>query len=190
MQPLGRYRFRATAPATLADVPHIIDTSPFLTQVRYEFPDVTPDELWDVVSSARMWSWLPTVWGCRYPPGESIGVGTVRDYQMFVHHWLIFAQRERILRWEPGHRLSYTADDATLPIFGTWYEDYRVEEGRHGGSVLNWTMAVRIRFLGAIPLRWVSPVFARIFRFGLRGVRREVNMGIHAPERMIEPRHH
>lgn len=173
MQPLAAVRFRATSPVTIEDAPDFIERAPFRTDVVYDFPTIEPDSLWAIISSDRMWSWLPTVWGCRYPDLEVVGVGTVRDFQMFVHHWLIYAQREQILVWEPGHRLSYTATDATLPFFGTWFEDYRVESRPGGGSRLRWTMAIQVRFLGRLPLRWLAPLFRLIFRFGLRGVLRE-----------------
>lgn len=185
MQPLARLRFRATKPvATAQEGPDFLEVAPFRTRVVYDFPDYSPDELWAVASGARMWSWLPTVWGCRYPDGEEVGPGTVRDFQMYLHHWLIYAQREKILVWEPGVRLMYTATDATLPFFGTWCEEYRVES-RAGGSRLVWTMGVRVRFLEWMPMRWLTPVMQAVFRFGLRGLHREVGDGIHATERTV-----
>ncbi|GED96651.1 SRPBCC family protein [Gordonia crocea] len=181
MQPLARFRFRATAPVTLESAAEAIDTAPFCTHVVYDFPDIDPDDLWSIVSSDRMWSWLPFVWGCRYPDdGAEVAVGTVRDFQMFLHHWLIYAQREQILVWEPSARLAYTATDATLPFFGTWFEDYRISARPAGGSRLSWTMAVHVRFLGRLPLRWTAPLFQAIFRFGLRGLPREHRNGLTA----------
>ncbi|GAB08470.1 hypothetical protein GOARA_012_00200 [Gordonia araii NBRC 100433] len=178
MQPLAKFRFRATGPVTIDEAPAFAERAPFRTDVVYDFPTIDPDALWRIISSDRMWSWLPTVWGCRYPDGEEIGPGTVRDFQMFVHHWLVYAQREQLLAWEPGRRIAYTATDATLPFFGTWFEDYRVEPRADGGSRLRWTMAVQVRFLGRLPLRWISPLFALIFRFGLRGLPREYRDGL------------
>lgn len=178
MQPLARLRFRATAPIRPDGIAEFLDEAPFRTHVVYDFPQFSVEQLWGAVSSDRMWSWLPTVWGCRYPVDEEIKPGTVRDFQMFVHHWLIYAQREQILVWEPGHRLVYTATDATLPFFGSWCEQYAVEPLPSGGSRLRWTMGVKPRFIGWLPLRWLSPVFTRIFRFGLRGLVREIGTGL------------
>lgn len=176
MQPLAVVRFRATAPVTVEESESFFASAPFLTNVRYEFPDLTPEQLWNVISSARMWSWLPTVWGCRYPEGARPEPGVVRDFQMYLHHWLVYAQREQIIHVEPGRRMMYTAVDATLPFFGTWLEDYRVEPVG-AGSRLVWRMGVRPRFIGGLPLRWVSVLLTPVFRFGLRGVRREVGDG-------------
>ncbi|MEO9329735.1 SRPBCC family protein [Gordonia aurantiaca] len=178
MQPLARFRFAATRPITADEVPDFLIEAPFRTHVVYDFPDLDTGELWKVVSSDRMWSWLPTVWGCRYPPGDPIGPGTVRDFQMYIHHWLIYAQRERILVWEAGERLVYTATDATLPFFGTWCEEYIVEPRAGGGSRLRWTMGVRVRFLGNVTLRFLTRPMQAVFRFGLRGLPRESGMGL------------
>lgn len=176
MQPLALVRFGATDPVEIDDAEAFFASAPFLTNIRYDFPDLSVEQLWSVVSSARMWSWLPMVWGCRYPEGEGPEAGVVRDFQMYLHHWLIYAQRERILHVEPGRRMMYTAVDATLPFFGTWLEDYRVEKVG-SGSRLVWRMGVRVRFLGWLPMRWVSALLTPVFRFGLRGVRREVGDG-------------
>lgn len=178
MQPFAKFRFRATAPVlAVDDADGVFESVPFRVRIRYRFPDLPGDRLWEVISSPRMWSWLPTVWGCRYPDDVAPGVGVVRDYQMYVHHWLIYAQRERIIAWEPGRRLMYTATDATLPFFGTWLEEYRIEPDG-AGSALVWTMGVRPRFVGGLPLRWLALLLTPVLRFGLRGIRREVGDGL------------
>ncbi|SLH49154.1 Polyketide cyclase / dehydrase and lipid transport [Mycobacteroides abscessus subsp. abscessus] len=131
--------------------------------------------MWDVVASDRMWSWLPTVWGCRYPTAPTREPGVVRDFQMFLHHWLIFAQHEKILHWEEGSSLVYTAVDATLPVFGSWCERYAVVPIDGGARTrLEWTLAVRPRYVGWLPARWVALALRPIFRFGLRGLLREL----------------
>ena len=178
MQPFARLRFAATAPVTADTATDFLRTAPFRTHVDYDFPDIELPDLWSVVSSDRMWSWLPTVWGCRYPDVDAVEPGVIRDFQMYVHHWLVYAQREQILIWEPNERLVYTATDATLPFFGTWCEQYRVEPRPGGGSRLRWTMGVRVRFLGWLPQRWLTPIMQQVFRFGLRGVRREYGTGL------------
>lgn len=186
MQPFARFRFAATRPVTEHEAPEFLDSAPFRTHVVYDYPDIDAATLWETISSDRMWSWLPTVWGCRYPAGEAPTPGTVRDFQMYVHHWMIYAQREKILVWEPGQRLVYTAVDATLPFFGTWCEQYTVHPLPGGGSRLSWTMGVRLRFIGALPQRWLSPLMRAVFRFGLRGLRREIGEGLGgAPETLI-----
>ncbi|MFW0792016.1 SRPBCC family protein [Gordonia sp. CPCC 205333] len=185
MQPFARFRFRATDPVYDEGIESFLNSSPFRTHIVYDYPRISADDLWQVVSSDRMWSWLPSVWGCRYPVGEEVAPGTVRDFQMFVHHWLIYAQREKILVWEPGSRLVYTATDATLPFFGTWCEQYVVEPLPSGGSQLTWTMGVKPRFIGWLPMRWLTPVMSRVFRFGLRGLVREVGTGIDGTERVV-----
>ena len=148
--------------------------APFLSYIEYDY-DATPEEVWPVISGPRMWSWLPTVWGCRYPEGEEVGPGTVRDFQMFLHHWLIFAQHERILHWEKGSHLVYTAVDATLPVFGSWCERYAIEPIDGGTRTrLRWTLAVKPRYIGWLPAKWFAVALNPILRFGLRALVREL----------------
>lgn len=150
------------------------DTAPFLSHIEYDYA-ATPEEVWPVISGDRMWSWLPTVWGCRYPEGAEIGPGTVRDFQMFLHHWLVYAQHERILHWDKGSELIYTAVDATLPFFGSWCERYAITPLDGGaGTRLHWTLAVRPRYLGRLPAKWVAVILNPFFRFGLRALVREL----------------
>lgn len=165
-------RFKAV-PITAEGHTDFFDTAPFLSHIDYDY-DCSVEDLWSVVSSDRMWSWLPTVWGCRYPAGE-IRPGVVRDFQMFVWHWMVFAQHEKILIWEPGTRLVYTATDATLPVFGSWCEQYAVAPGPDGtGSRLSWTLAVKPRYIGWLPAKWVAAFLNPFFKFGLRGLVREL----------------
>lgn len=129
-----------------------------------------------------MWSWLPTVWGCRYPEDEVIGPGTVRDFQMFLHRWLVYAQHERILHWDKGSRIVYTATDATLPFFGSWCEEYRLEPLDGGTRTrLHWTLAVRPRYIGWLPAQWLAVALKPIFRFGLLALPRELPMRAAGP---------
>lgn len=150
------------------------DTAPFVSHIEYDY-DAPPGEVWSVISGDRMWSWLPTVWGCRYPANEQAGPGTVRDFQMFLHHWLIFAQHEKILHWDEGISLIYTAVDATLPVFGSWCERYAITPIDDGMRTrLTWTLAVRPRYIGWMPAGWVSILLNPLFKFGLRALVREL----------------
>lgn len=166
-----RFKAKAIEPGHYQE---FFDTAPFLSHISYDYA-ATPEEVWPVISGPRMWSWLPTVWGCRYPENEEIGPGTVRDFQMFGHHWLLYAQHEKILHWDQGSSLIYTAVDATLPFFGSWCERYAIEPIDNGaGTRLNWTLAVRPRYIGWLPAKWVAVALDPIFRFGLRALVREL----------------
>ncbi|OBK85363.1 MULTISPECIES: SRPBCC family protein [Mycolicibacter] len=155
-------------------------TAPVVTHVRRRFA-APPEQVWQVVASDRMWSWLPTVWGCRYPHGGQPEVGVVRDFQMYLHSWLVFAQHERITVFDPPSRtMRYTAVDATLPVFGSWCEQYRVEDADDPGhAILDWTLACAPRYLSAIPGarllgRPVAAVLEPVFHFGVGGLNREL----------------
>ncbi|MEV6562217.1 SRPBCC family protein [Nocardia sp. NPDC051756] len=168
-------RFKAS-PIDGDTYPVFFATAPFVSRLRFDY-DAPPDDVWSVISGPRMWSWLPTVWGCRYPDGETPGPGTVRDFQMYLDRWLIYAQHERILHWDKGSRIVYTATDATLPFFGSWCEEYSIESLDAGRRTrLNWTLAVRPRYLGRLPAQWVATLLKPAFRFELGALPRELPM--------------
>lgn len=159
-------------------------TAPFVAHNVRTYP-VPPRQLWDVVTSDRMWSWLPTVWGCRYPVDTPPAAGVVRDFQMYIHGWRLYAQHERVIELDAPNVMRYTATDATLPFFGSWCEEYRVipaDDGR--AATLDWTLACAPRYLSRIPgirtvIRPLALILNPIFQFGLRGLVRELPS--HAP---------
>lgn len=94
--------------------------------------------------------------GLPVPSATEPAPGVVRDFQMHIFKWLIFAQRERLLEFDPGQMtMCYTATDATLPVFGSWCEHYRVEPEGTTHATIDWTLACAPRYLRRIPgIRW------------------------------------
>lgn len=185
-------RFEAV-PIEIDGVEEFFRTAPFVAHNRRTY-SAPPQQVWDVVTGDRMWSWLPTVWGCRYPVNTAAGPGVVRDFQMYVHHWLIFAQHERVIALDSPQVMRYTAIDATLPVFGSWCEEYRVipeDDGQH--ATLDWTLACAPRYLTRIPgsrtvIRPLATVLRPILQFGLRGLERELpSRGPAAPASDLPP---
>ncbi|MEZ0362546.1 SRPBCC family protein [Mycobacterium sp. pUA109] len=170
-------RFDA-APITADHADAFFATAPFVTHVRRTFA-APPEHVWGVIADSRMWSWLPTVWGCRYPAATDPAAGVVRDFQMHIHKWLIYAQHEQIIEFDaPRMTMRYTATDATWPFFGSWCEEYRVEPAGAGATV-DWTLACAPRYLRRIPgigfaLRPLAAVMTPVFWFGLGGLEREL----------------
>lgn len=170
-------RFSAV-PIARDGVDEFFTTAPFVTRNTRTY-SVPPQQLWDVVTSDRMWSWLPTVWGCRYPVATAPAPGVVRDFQMYIHGWMVYAQHERVIELDAPHVMRYTATDATFPFFGSWCEEYRVlpaDDGR--AATLDWTLACAPRYLSRIPgnrlaIRPLGTILKPILQFGLRGLERE-----------------
>lgn len=176
---------RFDAEAITADgVEHFFATAPFVTRVRRTVA-APPEQVWQVIFGSRMWSWLPMVWGCRYPTATEPGTGVIRDFQMHVHKWLVFAQHEQLIEFDCSRMvMRYTATDATVPIFGSWCEQYRVERSGPHGSTIDWTLGCDPRYLRRLPgMRWalraLAAVMTPVFRFALVGVERE--LPCHAP---------
>ncbi|EFV13215.1 SRPBCC family protein [Segniliparus rugosus] len=172
----AKRRFQATEPVSAESYPEFVERAQYCVVSEAEYP-YSVEQVWGAISGERMWSWLPTCWGPRYPAGGG-APGVVRDWQMYVFDWLYYSQHERILHWEPLRKIAYTVDNATLPFFGSWLEEYLIEPTADGkGTRLRWTWAMKIRFIGWLPLRWLAPILRPIFEFALRGVIREIEGG-------------
>lgn len=160
--------------------------APFVSRIEVSF-DAPVQAVWDVIVGDRMWSWLPTVWGCRYPVGEVAAPSVVRDFRQNVLGWLIYAQHEKVITLEPCSQMVYTATDATLPFFGTWCERYAVTSVDAGNrTIVNWTLAVRPRYVGSIPAAWLSTLLRPILTFGLRRLASE--LPVRNSSQVITPR--
>jgi hypothetical protein len=127
-----------------------------------------PDQVWNLLRSDRMWTWYPFGSGVDYPSDER-RVGTVR--QMFVRA-VFWRQEEEFLRWDEGDRYTFYARKAVLPVFGTWAEDYQITETSDGGTRLRWTVAFAPRYLGRLPLRWLTPLARPVFRANIAPMKR------------------
>ncbi|PIB79734.1 SRPBCC family protein [Mycobacterium celatum] len=175
-------------PITAERADEFFETAPFVTYIQRSFA-APPEHVWGVIAGSRMWSWLPTVWGCRYPVATEPAAGVVRDFQMHVHKWLVFAQHEQLIEFDTTRMMMrYTAIDATLPVFGSWCEEYRVEPADNPEhATVKWTLACAPRYLRRIPgvrfaLRPTAAVLQPIFRIGLGGLERELPS--HAPPQL------
>lgn len=129
--------------------------------------NVPLDQVWAALDSDHAWSWLPFGCGVRYDePRRSVGMeremGTVSEPWRFL--WI---QRERFWRYEPPHRITYSAVAGTWPLLKLWAEDY-VLTPTPGGCTVHWTVAITPRFLSALPLRWLQPLLRVVFAWGFR----------------------
>ncbi|MFA4080667.1 SRPBCC family protein [Mycobacteroides salmoniphilum] len=129
--------------------------------------DVPLGQVWTALDSDRAWSWLPFGCGVRYDePRRAVGMeremGTVSVPWRFL--WI---QRERFWRYEPPHRITYSAVAGTWPLLKLWAEDY-VLTSTLGGCTVHWTVAITPRFVSGLPLRWLQPLLRVVFAWGFR----------------------
>ncbi|WP_052280674.1 SRPBCC family protein [Nocardia vulneris] len=126
-----------------------------------------PEQVWDIIDSDEMFTWLPAPGvgvvyeGGRRGPGMVREMGSVR--KPFRGLWI---QREQFWRHQAPHRMNYRA------ISGTWMyyllvqqyaEDMTLTPTPEGGTELVWTVATTPR----LPFRFVKH-FRPLWRLGYR----------------------
>ncbi|MEU0544484.1 SRPBCC family protein [Nocardia sp. NPDC005978] len=113
-------------------------------------------KVWDALQLDGGFSWLPLITGIRYRDG-SRSVGAMRSFDA-----PLFAVQERVVTHTPHTRLTVTGTRISIPVLVSGFaQDYRLTE-HDGRTTLAWTIAVRPRVGGFLPLRWGAP-FARPF---------------------------
>ncbi|MUM19771.1 SRPBCC family protein [Mycobacterium sp. CBMA271] len=142
------------------------DSAAIVLRTRHTF-DAPIGQVWAALDSDRAWSWLPFGCGVRYDEpvrraGMEREMGTVSAPWRFL--WI---QRERFWRYEPPHRITYSAVAGTWPLLKLWAEDY-VLTSVPGGCTLDWTVALTPRFFSWMPLRWLQPFLRVAFSWGIR----------------------
>ena len=97
-----------------------------------------PEQTWAAITSEDVSKWTKGVRKVTWTSPRPFGVGTTREVDMAG-----FKLRERFLRWEDGHRKTFTGVEASVGIFRHLLEDYVVEP-TESGSRLSWRWAAEL----------------------------------------------
>lgn len=112
------------------------DTAPMRWRVGLELA-AEPDEVWAGLTSPRPLSWCRALSGVHYTSDAPYGVGTTREARVLG----AYRMRELFFRWDENERRkSFHVTEGTLPLFGSFAEDYHVVPFA-GGSKLVWSFA-------------------------------------------------
>jgi hypothetical protein len=103
---------------------------------------VPAERVWAELTGERPLAWCRALTGGTYTSDRPYGVRTTRTMGILGG---VLKFRERYIRWEEGRRQSFYVEQATMPIFRKFGEDYVVEETA-GGSRLTWTLVHELRF--------------------------------------------
>lgn len=135
----------------------------FVVTARREFP-YPPHKIFDALQLNGTFSWIPLVNGIRYRDDYR------REGALRTFDGTLFACEEKIVTMAPNRRLTATGTNLSIPFAVTAFaEDYQLTE-TEGGTVLAWTIAVRPRFGGFLPLRWAAPFIRPFLTLGIRGL--------------------
>lgn len=102
-----------------------------------DVPGASPDQVWADVAAPQPLPWVRALRG-RYTTPEPHGVGALREVSVLRHALTL---REHFFLWDDAdHRHSFYATEASVPLFRSFAEDYRVIE-QGSGSRFTWRFA-------------------------------------------------
>lgn len=122
--------------------------------------DVSPDQLWDVLTDAAAWpEWASVITRVTWTSPEPHGVGTTRTVDMRGG----LVGEEEFLAWEPGRRMAFRFNAASTSAVRAFAELYEIEP-TPAGCRLTWTLAQEV----SGPSRLTMPLGRPLLDFGFR----------------------
>jgi uncharacterized protein YndB with AHSA1/START domain len=121
------------------------------------------ERVWEsLTSDDSVAAWSATVSSVNWLSPRPFGVGSTREVALAPG---LTRVRERYFRWDEGHRYSFAAYEANLPVFRRFAEDYVVEpEPSDSGSTrFTWTLVFEPKSALALPFKPLAPVLKLAF---------------------------
>lgn len=143
--------------------------APLVIPVAVTLPN-SPAEVWEVLGSERMWSWLPLIDRVRWLSPCPLRAGAIRQLRLARAVML----DEEFYRWDDERRATFYVKSASRPLLRALAEDFVLEPTAAGGTRLTWTMAVEPNLPRVRWLRWLAPLLRPGNALALRGIRREL----------------
>ena len=114
-----------------------LDSAPQRQVAVLEIPEPA-DRVWAELTSDQTLSWCRALAGVTWTSPRPFGVGTTRSVKTPLGALVL---NEVYFRWEEGTRKSFYVNEATLPLFRRFAEDFLVEDLSPSRSRLTWTVA-------------------------------------------------
>lgn len=143
------------------------ETAPQLYRHPMDLP-VPAGQVWAELTEREPLGWCSAMSRLEYTSSEPYGVGTTRA-AMTAGGLLAF--RERFFRWDEGLRKSFCVEQASLPFFRRFAEDYLVEP-RGTGCRFTWTFAFEPAPAWRLFFAASKPVSAALFSSFARDTKR------------------
>jgi hypothetical protein len=142
-------------------------SAPFIHCYPMDLP-VSPEQVWAGLVGDNTLSWCRALADVSYTSEPPHHVGTTRTAKT-TGGVLVF--QERFFRWEEGKRQSFSVEQANLPMFRRFAEDYLVEP-TDKGCRFTWTFAYEPVPAWKLFFTASKPVSAGIFGSLARDTRR------------------
>lgn len=113
---------------------------------RFDHEVVIPapaERVWQVLTADdALTAWARGITGAQWTSPRPFGVGTTRTVTVARG---AAALREQFYRWEPGHRMTFTATAASRPGFRRFAEDLVLTPVEPSATRLRWVFAFDAR---------------------------------------------
>jgi hypothetical protein len=117
-----------------------LTTAPVRTQLQFPL-SASPGEVFGAIAGdpAGWGEWFPGFASDgRYTTSAPHGVGSVREVSVGGARMV-----DTIIAWEEGRRWAFCVSEGPLPGTRALAEDYVMDPGPDGGTVLTWTIAIQ-----------------------------------------------
>jgi hypothetical protein len=153
---------RSMPPIELVD----FDAQPFRMSTSAKL-GASPDAVFAELGNPSLW-W-PLMRGSVWKTGATSGVGAEREVEVRTFGRF----RERMLAWDPGHRVAFTMTATTSPLVAQMAEDWILT--RDGdGSRLDWTVVARPTTIGRPITPALKAIMRAMFKRGCRNMEKRL----------------
>jgi uncharacterized protein YndB with AHSA1/START domain len=144
-----------------------IETAPYVFSNSVDLA-VTPEQLWEVLDDADAWPrWASVIRKVEWTSPQPHGVGTTRTVTMLGG----LKGDEEFLAWEPGERMAFRFNAASLEAVKAFAELYTIEATPEGCR-LTWTLAQEPQGLASLTMAPGRPLLNLGFKKFLENLRR------------------
>ncbi|WP_051472162.1 SRPBCC family protein [Patulibacter minatonensis] len=145
--------------AFLKDAPLVVRSS---VQLRAQ-----PSEVWEVLGSDEMWSWLPVIDRLEWQTPRPHVAGSVR--RLRIGKFLTLD--EEFYRWDTDRRATFRVVGQSRRVVDALIEDFLLVPSE-GGTELTWTMAFAPLKGARLPLGLLAPVLRPGNTLAISGIKK------------------
>ena len=135
------------------------ETAPLLLKESFEI-SLGAEAVWSDLTSESPLAWCRILRGVDWTSPRPFGVGATRTARavggLVIH--------ERFFRWEEGRRYSFFVEQASVPLFRRFAEDYLVEPTSESSCRFTWTIAIEPQAVVGIAAGAGKPMLKTAFR--------------------------
>jgi uncharacterized protein YndB with AHSA1/START domain len=131
----------------------------------------SPTDIWAALEDASAWPrWATPIKKVEWTSPAPFGVGTTRTVTMTGR----MIVDEEFIAWEPGVRMSFRFNTASMNVVRAFAERYTLEPVSPSATEVTWTMAMAPRGISKLIVPLTGPVMRRGFGRMLRAFKRLV----------------